>query len=393
MDSQTFYALVDKFLEGRASLQEEQMLLNFLGSFQDCDQWNALELGDRKVIEDLLWEKIRSKTMQSKLPETTIKHLWMDRFLRRGKWMIAASLLLAIVGIYFVMRVGKRPQPQIAQATIEQDALPGKNGAILTLANGRNIVLDSLQNGVIAQQGISEIHLNDGRLEYNKSKNATANNEVTYNSVSTPNGRQYQLILPDGTKVWLNAASNIKYPTAFTGNERKIEMNGEAYFEIAHNEKQPFKIKINANGEVQVLGTNLNINAYKDGDAIKTTLLKGSVKFVSSKTVLLKPGEQAVAPRHTSNSSSDVFVRSNVDMSEVMAWKNGYFQFKNADLRTVLRELSRWYDLEVVYEGNIPPLRFEGELPRTAMASQVLQVLKKNMVNFRIEDKKLIVFP
>jgi ferric-dicitrate binding protein FerR (iron transport regulator) len=287
---------------------------------------------------------------------------------------------------------------------VRQDVLPGKQGAILTLADGSHIVLDSLGNGVVTTQGNQRIILSNGRILY-KGINGVTPEKALYNTMSTPKGRQYQLVLPDGSKVWLNAASSITYPIAFTGNERVVTVTGEAYFEVTHLSralspgvgagKVPFIVKINTpsgNGEeVDVLGTHFNINAYDDESAIKTTLLEGSVRMTKgSNSLLIRPGQQAVFLNHSSGEKGIV---SEVDVDQVMAWKEGLFNFEGADLKTVLRQLGRWYDVEIVFEGNIPQRKFGGEIPMNLNLSQVLQLLEKIEVKYRIEGKKLVVTP
>jgi ferric-dicitrate binding protein FerR (iron transport regulator) len=225
--------------------------------------------------------------------------------------------------------------------------------------------------------------------------------------MSTPKGRQYQLTLQDGSKVWLNAASSIRYPTAFTGNTRDVEITGEAYFEVKHNAQQPFRVRLPNGSIVEDIGTSFNVNAYNDEADIKTTLIEGSVRVLSSvvsgmspaggggsdqrdmtgvgRGVVLKPGEQAEA---TSNS---LLTTRSVDLDAVMSWKNGYFSFNNADIKTVMRQLSRWYDVDVIYQGEIPNEKLEGKIPRNVNASVVLDALQYTGIKFKIEGKKIIV--
>jgi len=271
----------------------------------------------------------------------------------------------------------------------QNDFLPGKNTAILTLADGSTIVLDSAKNGALTSQGNTKvIKLNNGQLAYSSSG---ATNEVLYNTMSTPRGGQYKLVLSDGSKVWLNAASSIHYPTSFPGNERKVEITGEAYFEVAHDAKKPFKVSVN-NMEVQVLGTHFNVNAYRDERTINTTLLEGSVKVTKGSSMsILKPGQQAIIQQ--AGDDKKITVENNIDVEAVIAWKNGYFSFTNADMTAVMRQISRWYDVDIVYEGKIPDRKFGGEISRNLNASQALKILQASKVHFRIEGKKIIVLP
>jgi len=248
-------------------------------------------------------------------------------------------------------------------------------------------VLDTLGNGLVASQQGTRISLQNGSLAYDASQAA----DVTFNTVTTPRGRKFQLLLPDGSSVWLNAASSLRFPTAFNGANRTVEITGEAYFEVAHNPRRPFIVKVGENAAVEVLGTHFNINAYADESSINTTLLEGAVKVRAfSQSHTLHPGQQA----RIFNSGRAVKVLNSVDLSQVIAWKNGLFNFQGAGLEAVMRQLARWYDLEVVYEGKVPQLEFGGELPTTLNLSQVVKILSKVEVKFRIEEnRRLIVAP
>lgn len=307
------------------------------------------------------------------------------------RYAAAAAILVLMTGVasYFFLRsttftqtVAQHNQP----AT--DDALPGTTGAILTLANGQQLVLDSLGNGVIATQGKTNIAIQNGQLVYNVLQ---AGHQALYNTMTTPKGRHFQLVLPDGSKVWLNAASSITFPTAFTGKERNVKMTGEAYFEVAGNRKKPFIVDVDGKAHVQVLGTHFNINSYGDDENIRTTLLEGKVKMSEANSkqnhVVLEPGQQASFTAH----EKKIAVHSGVDLEQVMAWKNGYFQFNETRLELVLKQLERWYNIDVVFEGKIPQETYVGELPANAPLSQILRVLEKTQVHFRIEGKRLIV--
>jgi len=274
----------------------------------------------------------------------------------------------------------------------QDDVAPGGNKATLTLANGSKIILDSTHNGALTEQGgINVVKLN-GQLAYKPGGNKTV--ELLYNTVTTPKGGQYQLLLADGSRVWLNAASSLRFPTAFIGNERKVELTGEGYFEVAKNASVPFKVNIAGKCEVEVLGTHFNINAYADEATVNTTLLEGKVKVTAvtqlqpatHKAQILSPGQQTLL-----YSSGMIKLNTNVNVEEVMAWRNGVFNFDGADIDVVLRQLARWYDVSIVFEGEVPRRNFAGEMQRDLNLSQVLRILEKNNVRFRIEGKKLIV--
>jgi ferric-dicitrate binding protein FerR (iron transport regulator) len=227
--------------------------------------------------------------------------------------------------------------------------------------------------------------MSNGQLIY-KAKNSSG---VAYNTMTTPKGRQFSLVLPDGTKAWLNAASSLRYPTAFVGRERKVEVTGEVYFEVAKNKQMPFKVKVNENMEVEVLGTHFNINSYSNEASINTTLLEGSVQISNqSQKQILKPGQQARV-----NNDQKINIVSDVNLKKVMAWKNGVFDFDDASLQEVMHQLERWYDIEVVYERGVPDIEFVGTLSRDLSLEDVLKGLKLSEVNFRIEGRKLVIMP
>lgn len=307
----------------------------------------------------------------------------------KWRWAAAAILVIAITTAVFML-VERKPggtEPGIAKSTVN-DVLPGGYRATLQLANGQVIILDSAANGSLAKQGnTSIIKLANGQIAYNLESNVTT--EVMYNTMSTPAGGQFKLQLPDGTNVWLNAASSITYPTAFVGKDRTVSIKGEAYFEVAKDQSKPFHVKVN-NMDVEVLGTHFNINSYADESAIKTTLLEGSVKVKSElqSAVILKPGEQALLA-----ANSPLTIEHSPDIDQVMAWKNGLFNFNKLSLQEVMKQIARWYDVEVLYQGEVKPKKFGGEIQRDLNLSEVLEGLKETGIHFRIEEKKLIVLP
>jgi transmembrane sensor len=301
------------------------------------------------------------------------------------KWWAAAAILVGVAGAgtYFWWQ---RPAPQTTIATVTPDVLPGSNKAVLVLADGSLIALDSTGTQVI-QQGQTAIHQQKGQLQYVAQGSGMI---AGFNTLRTPRGGQYQITLPDGTKAWLNSASSLKYPTAFTGRERVVELNGQGYFEIAANAAKPFKVKVNGALEVQVLGTHFDIMAYADEGSIKTTLLQGAVRVKQgASTEVLQPGQQAIA-----DPSQQHIAVKETDVNKVIAWKNGLFIFNNMELGAILREVSRWYDVEIVYQA--PPNKnlYGGGISRTQSLAGVLRFLEAGGTNhFKIEDKKVIVLP
>jgi ferric-dicitrate binding protein FerR (iron transport regulator) len=258
------------------------------------------------------------------------------------------------------------------------------------LTNGDVIYLDSVNNGQIAlQNNVEVMKMNDGAIVYHakEDKGATA---TSYNTLTNPRGSKViDMALADGSHVWLNAGSSITFPVVFTGNERKVSIVGEAYFEVAHDEAKPFYVT-KGEMEVKVLGTHFNVNAYNNEEDIRVTLLEGSVQVSRESAVgsqesrIIKPGEQALV-----NTSTIQLVNPNLDA--VMAWKNGLFQFESADVKTVMRQLERWYDIDVRYEGNVPDIRFGGEMKRDLSLAQALRGLEKMGLHFRIEGNQLMI--
>lgn len=304
-------------------------------------------------------------------------------FARKWWWAAAAGLLLLGSTVYFLRDRSLPPAPLFAK---KMDVPPGTNKAVLTLADGTQVVLDSSGRQLI-QQGNTAISQNAGELKYDVK---AAGSEVSYNVLTTPRGGQFRLVLPDNSAVWLNAASSIRYPIAFTGKERQVTVTGEAYFEVAPMPGQPFQVSLPAGVSVEVLGTRFNVNAYTEESSIQTTLTDGRVQIVKgSDKVLLQPGQQALAdPRATS-----VVIKSLTPaaLSQVIAWKNGIFDFEKMDLEEVLRQVSRWYDVEVIYKGPVPHRIFGGQLSRNLHLSDIVEVMRMMKVNVHIEEGKRLV--
>jgi transmembrane sensor len=386
MDEQLLQNLLDKYLTGTLKDQERDHLNKLL---QQPDYSGLLERilydeltshrfegeGHDRVLS-LIQENIRNAIQQTR--KTKILQI-------RGWAAAAAALILISTSYIFFLRTPARPVvTPVAESGA--DILPGGNKAILTLSNGSAIRLDSTSNGTVARESETNILKTDsGHLLYQAASNPEA--VAAFNTLSTPRGGTFQLTLSDGTRVWLNAASSIKYPTAFTGKERRVVITGEAYFEVIHNAKQPFIVSAN-NIEVTDIGTHFNINAYENETHIKTTLFEGSISLKSDHyNSLLKPGEQA-----QSGSDSKINMLQPEELNQVIAWKTGYFNFRDADLPTVMRQLERWYDIDVRYNGQVPARRFRGELPRSMTLKEVLNVLREIKINYKIDGKMLIIY-
>jgi len=303
--------------------------------------------------------------------------------LRRWSWTAASIILLLAAGIYYWPRISFKQPAAIVKHTDE--VTQGANTAILTLADGSKITLDSTANQVI-RQGATAIRQQGDSLQYEAKEKGSL---IAYNTLATPRGSQFQVTLSDGTKVWLNAASSLQFPVAFPGGERIVKLTGEAYFEVAGNPQQPFKV-VTGGMEVQVLGTRFNISAYEDESTVKTTLLQGAVKLVSpASQVLLQPGEQGLLP-----SPLAAFRVRTVNPEDAVAWKNGFFAFDNAGIREVMQQIARWYDVEVVFEDNNIKRNFGGTVSRYKDVTAVLKRLEMTgVIHFKMEGRKIIVMP
>ena len=306
------------------------------------------------------------------------------------RWAAAAVFLLLVTGVY-LWQAHRVHTITRQEAAVTADIRPGGNKAVLTLGDGTSITLDSAANGAIARQGTTAIlKLANGQIAYEIKEGGKG--PVMMNTMRTPRGGQYQLGLPDGSRIWLNAASSITYPTVFTEGERKVVISGEAYLEVARDKQHPFLVEVDGRATVEVLGTSFNINSYKEEDNIRATLLEGSIRVSASRhqeSVVLKPGQQAQIAGSVGQVRSKVI--DGVDMDEVMAWKNGLFNLQDEQLPEVMRQLQRWYDIEVRYEGTPPVVRFKGEMDRGVRLSDVLGFLSKLGIRCRLEGRTLVI--
>lgn len=389
--------LIQKYLENQISPDEYNelwLLLNASTNEESLDEelialWQSVKESDA-IITPAEWEK-KMELGKEKLEDSTMDTVKIvpSIFFKRYRWIAAAAVLLIVATsiVFTITNNQKEIYTRSNKQQPKQDRLPGGDKAILTLSDGSTIVLDSAGNGLLAKQGnTSIVKKNDGQIEYNSVDSLM--NDVAYNLLQTPRGGQYKITLPDGSKVWLNAASTLKYPVAFVGNERRVEISGEVYFEIVKDATKPFKVQLN-NMEVEVLGTHFNVNGYDDEASINTTLLEGKVKVqTATGAKFLIPGQQAQL-----RPAGNIAITSNINIEEIIAWKDGNFQFENADIKTVMRQLARWYDVDVSYKGNIQQ-HFVGSISRNVNLSQVLFMLQQTgAVKFRIDGKQLIVMP
>lgn len=384
--------LFNRYFEKTATPEEKEELLGLLALSADDEQLTLLlrrAWDDFKADEAIFTPAQSEKIIQSILYPTAADNvITMETVRARISWekYVAAAAVLLVVGVGLFYK-SRSPKTMPQQAKLTHDVAPGGDKATLTLADGSTITLDNARNGVLAKQGNCEVDkTGNGQLVYHATQMA-ANNTPQLNTVTTPRGGQYHIVLPDGSGVWLNAASSIKYPTAFTGANRSVEITGEVYFEVTKNAAMPFIVR-SARAEVQVLGTHFNIMAYDDEDVMKTTLLEGAVKITTTNGVsgILKPGQQAVL-----NGKNELRISNDVDVDDEVAWKNGLFQFRDADIRSIMRQVSRWYNVEVIYQGNVPVKQYTGRISRNVKASALLNMLKYTGLNANIEGKNIYV--
>jgi ferric-dicitrate binding protein FerR (iron transport regulator) len=367
--------------------------INFLAK-----KWQDGHITDEERREFEEWYNNFDSSLEIYTGESreTMEHRLYDLIAKKGnirpartnywpRFVAAASILLVlgIGGIYLRKQAKVNPVATV----LSNDIAPGSNKAILTLANGQKIDLAGAGNGRLAVQGNANVNkTSDGSLTYKAAGNQpSGSSALTFNTVSTPSGGQYHLTLADGTDAWLNAGSSIRYPTSFGNKERKVEITGEVYFEVAHNPAKPFRV-ITDRQAVEVLGTHFNVNAYADEEAVRTTLLEGSVKVTGSNQIkFIKPGEQAIL-----NSHGLAVVPANLE--EAVAWKNGYFRFNDEKIGSIMRKLSRWYNIEVTFKGPMSEEGFNGKISRYKNISQALKMLEKtSAVHFQIDGRRVTV--
>jgi len=386
------------WLEGTLTREEAALFLEQI-------EQNSVYAG---LVDELLRQRPFSAPGNEELKERIYRKISEQRFVQpapvrklfsRKQWWAAAAIFILLGSATWWFST-KQPKEEVPSVVTNNSnlPLPGGDKAVLVLANGEKIILDSSAEGRLAQQeGATVYKSGSGQISYEKNNSPNGITEKTVTNVlTTPRGGQYSLTLADGTKVWLNAESSITYPTSFKGNERIVSITGEAYFEVAKMTDQkgkgrmPFKVKIEGprKMEITVLGTHFNVNAYADEPVVKTTLLEGSVRLQKNNDrYLLQPGQQAQF------NTSDVKIITDIDPEEVLAWKNGTFYFEHTSLQTVMRQLSRWYDVSVEYRGEIADMKFGGEIPRSTSLDQVLKILEKSKLHFIVEGKKIIVIP
>lgn len=374
--------LLEKIADGTATPADRAAFQEWITSLSSAEKQQVMmdmeafmpELIPNEQADENLLAALLVQINQTKVVK--LKRSWY-------RFAAAAIFILALGVAYWMIDPFSTYHPSVSAPITA--LVPGGNKAVLTLASGEQIVLNGANNGNIADQnGVQIIKLDSGLLSY-KGKAS----QIGYNTLSTPRGGQYQVELPDGSHVWINSASTLRYPTAFVGKTREVELNGEAYFEVFHDPSRPFQVKVKELS-VNVLGTGFNIMAYEDEAAIRTTLVHGSVEVsVANKKQRIEPGEQASV-----TTGKDQFQISKPDIDQVLAWKNGQFLFSNMSIKAIMRQVSRWYDVEVVYEGEPSNKVLGGGMPKTKVADSLLAILEETgLVKFKVTGRKIIVLP
>jgi transmembrane sensor len=376
---QRYLDLAEKWLNGTISSEEEK---------EYADWYNAIAPGTQLEVPAEIAtdrEQHRRKILRMiNYRRVPVIQLY-KKVLKRVA--IAASILLIAGSSYFYFRNAKPQQSAVTRSiSAMNDLKPGTYGAILTRSNGQTILLDTARNGKIIQALGSEVTKAGKNLTFATA--SSQNDKIEYYTISTPRARQQELVLPDGTKIWLNAQSSVKFPSSFTGTRREVQVTGEAYFEVAKNASKPFIVNVN-NAKIEVVGTHFNVMAYNNENALETTLLEGSVKFrKDNNQVFLKPGQQSQLFQN-----AQIRLVDNVNVDQIVAWKNGMQSFNSADIKTIMRQVERWYDVDVDYKGNMTTRKFTGDIPRDAKLSEILKLFEVNKIHFQMDasHRKLTV--
>lgn len=379
--------ILQRYRTGNATKEEQNFLDKYYNLFETNDdlisaenEHNYIELKDhlKSNIDQII------ASQQLSVPKATImKSIW-------PKYIAAAAIVLVFSLIGYFLTSNQPLNNQQTKTKVE--IAPGGSKALLTLANGTKIILDDKSKGEIpTQSGIKITKTADGQVVYtvldDQNKTNTDESEPVLNTISTPNGGQYTVVLTDGTKVMLNAASSLTFPSTFKGGERNVSLSGEAYFEVSKNKSKPFKVNSGMQ-VVEVLGTHFNVNAYNDEAIIKTTLIEGSVKVsTGNKALIIAPGQQTVVDKQSNGS----IAKFDVNTDKEMAWKNGVFSFDHADLVTIMKQISRWYNVNIVYIGDFPDEEFFGEISRNSNLTEVFKILELNNIQCKVEGKTIKV--
>ncbi|WP_164714266.1 FecR family protein [Chitinophaga rhizosphaerae] len=383
MKNTRLHNLVQDFLDNKLDAAGQREFYTLLG-----------DAGQREALAEVFLERMgpveagteTDPALQGILGSVLAADSPMKTPVRRMRylgWAAAIGLLVLAGSVYRLTEQHRNVSVPVAQAPAKVHP-PGRQGAVLTLADGSTILLDSLQNGIVASQSGAEVVLDNGQLTYDADETNAAS--PAFNTIATPKGRQFRVVLPDGTKVWLNAASSLQYPVVFTENAREVKITGEAYFEVTADPLKPFSVRFGEKGLVEVLGTEFNINTYTDEPAVKASLLRGSIRV--NKQQVLRPGEQAII-----DADGGMTVTSGSETANAIDWKNGLFTMSSTELPALFRQISRWYDIEVEIHGELPRRSFGGTLDRSVNLTDLIEALNIYGVNCSLEKNKLIVRP
>jgi transmembrane sensor len=380
--------LIGKLLTGDIWLEEDLWLKKWVNESADnrthfekltnhayleerLDKWNAID--NQKA-----WEKLEGR-LDAKEVEARFNYLLILKY-------AAIFLLLSTVAIVLYRGNNKQIKKITEQPIVQNQINPGSNHAILILGNGQKVTLKKHSRLSINENDGTAVSNQNDVLAYSHDKQPDTDPKLIYNTIVVPRGGEYRLILADGSKIWMNSASTLRYPTAFSGNERRVYLTGEAYFEVAKNARMPFIVKTNTT-EVQVLGTHFNVMAYDDESSSKTTLLEGAVKVQSLGAVnVIKPGEQAIV-----DNQGQQKVTSDISIDEEIAWKDGLFMFKDAGIKGIMQQAARWYDIDVIYEGKISEIQFTGQMSRKVDFAGFITILKYAGLHFNIKGKTVTI--
>jgi ferric-dicitrate binding protein FerR (iron transport regulator) len=389
--------LTIRHLQDDLSVSEKEELFEWVNrSEENRNLFNRIT-NESKLISDTAQVEDSNANLLSRL-KTSIPELNVTPIpVRRINWRIsAAAAILIFVLIYTVIRVQRHKanfddhQSPSSQKIVADVQAPSGSHTTLTLASGSAIIVDSAQDGTLAKEGGVNVSLNHSQIVYTDKTSQQSSTKVFLNTLTTAKGGQTSIVLADGSRIWLNAASSIRFPTNFRGNERRVILTGEAYFEITHNSKAPFIVQLKT-ADIKVLGTRFNVMAYENESSMKTTLLQGSVRIITGKRETnLEPGQQAVFATETRGAEIRVY-KTDVDTAQAVAWKNGEFQFNISDIGEVMRQLERWYNVEVIYESDKPTIRLSGAIARNVSLSNVLKLLEFNGLHYKVDSGKIII--
>ncbi|MGJ1392419.1 FecR family protein [Sphingobacterium spiritivorum] len=379
LSKEQYIRLYEKYTDGTCSQEELQQLETYQDDFQIVDTpWDNASMGRFEDVKERIYKQLKSGINKDSTVRSQ-RHIWI-------KWGAVAASFLIIMSVVWMIQ---RDKETIRSESIssKSNIIPGGNKATLILEDGTQVDLENAESGAIINKGrYVAVKVGEGKLEYRDEKTGPTS-AVSYHTLRTPNGGQFQVGLPDGTIAWLNAASSITYPTAFVGTERKVEISGEVYFDVKKQNSKHFVVKTN-DQEITVLGTRFNVFAYPEESFVKTSLVEGKIQLdIKDQQVMLKPGLSSVVNKYTNKIRITSF-----DPDEVLAWQQGYFNFNSEDIESVMRKISRWYDVEVIYEGDMKGKIFTGALSRFSNVQEILDVMTlTGVVKFKIKGRKIYV--